>query len=91
MKIRLEGSVRPRAYGRVIRDRGLVGRTQLGRPFWTMRCELVYPVLGMMRRLRELMAQRGLFTVSELAPLCAHMACGCRTRRSGGWSPAAPR
>src|SRR5215216_3431094 len=39
MKIRLEGSVRPRAYGRAIRDRGLHGRTRLGRPFWTMRCE----------------------------------------------------
>src|SRR3954454_18584690 len=39
MKMRLEGSVRPRAYGRVIRDGGFLGRTQLGRPFWTVRCE----------------------------------------------------
>jgi hypothetical protein len=39
MKIRLEGSVWPRGYGRVIRGGGVLGRTQLGRPFWTVRCE----------------------------------------------------
>jgi hypothetical protein len=41
MKMLLGGSVRPRAYGPWIRDRGLLGRTQTGRPFSAMGFEPV--------------------------------------------------
>jgi hypothetical protein len=41
MKMLLGGSVRSRAYGPAIRDRGLLGRTQTGRPFCAMGFEPV--------------------------------------------------
>lgn len=43
---------------------------------------------GAAREWRE--STRGVDKRHDRRRFCAHMACGCGTRRSGGWSPAAP-